>query len=307
MESFGGYELQDRLGQGGMGVVYRAFDTVLQRIVALKLVLTPEGLEPDMRERFFREARAAGHLTHKNIVTIYDLGEHEGKPYLAMEYLEGEDLQRRLARPERMSLTRRLDLANEICQGVEYAHSHGVIHRDIKPANIYITEDGGAKILDFGLARLITSQLTQSNMLMGTLNYMAPEQVRGERADQRSDIFSMGVVLYELFGGRKAFERDSVASTLFKILQDVPEPLWRLDPSLPRELAAIIDRSMAKLRDERYAEMSALRLDLDMFRQRHQAAGPITPSFVSAADVTVLASGPPRPPSAPPARISGRT
>ena len=182
METFGRYQLQEKLGQGGMGVVYRAFDTVLHRIVALKLVLSPEDLDPEMRERFFREARAAGHLTHKNVVTVYDLGEHEGKPYLAMEFLQGEDLQRRLARPERMSLARRLDLASEICQGVEYAHSHGVIHRDIKPANIYITEDGGAKILDFGLARLITSQLTQSNMLMGTLNYMAPEQVRGERA-----------------------------------------------------------------------------------------------------------------------------
>src|SRR6185369_6544708 len=153
MESFGRYELQDRLGQGGMGVVFRAFDTVLQRVVALKLVLTPEGLDPEMRERFFREARAAGLLTHKNIVTIYDLGEHDGTPYLAMEYLEGEDLQRRLARPERMSLAHRVDLAIEICQGVEYAHSHGVIHRDVKPANIYITDDGGAKILDFGLAR----------------------------------------------------------------------------------------------------------------------------------------------------------
>src|SRR4051812_40944819 len=201
MESFGGYELQDRLGQGGMGVVYRAFDTVLQRIVALKLVLTPEGLEPDMRERFFREARAAGLLSHKNIVTVYDLGEHEGKPYLAMEYLDGEDLQKRLARPERMSLRHKLDLAIEVCEGIEFAHSHGIVHRDLKPANIYVTERGTAKILDFGLARLISSQLTNSNMLMGTLNYMAPEQVRGERADQRSDVFSLGVVLYELFGG----------------------------------------------------------------------------------------------------------
>ncbi|MEO6239560.1 MAG: serine/threonine-protein kinase [Vicinamibacterales bacterium] len=277
MEVFGRYQIQEKLGQGGMGVVYRAFDSVLQRIVALKLVLSPEELDPEMRERFFREARAAGHLTHKNIVTIYDLGEHEGKPYLAMEYLEGEDLQRRLARPERMSLGHRLDLASEISQGVEYAHSHGVIHRDIKPANIYITEDGGAKILDFGLARLVTSQLTKSNMLMGTLNYMAPEQVRGERADQRSDVFSVGVVLYELLGGRKAFEGDSVASTLYKILQEAPVPLLRVDPAIPLELTHIVERAIAKLRDERYPDMSALRRDLDAYRDYYRASGPTTP------------------------------
>src|SRR5881227_1218988 len=128
METFGRYQLQEKLGQGGMGVVYRAFDTVLERTVALKLVLTPEGLDPELRDRLFREARAAGNLKHRNIVTIYDLGECEGRPYLAMEYLDGEDLQRRLARPERMSLRHKIDLAIEICQGVEYAHAHGVIH-----------------------------------------------------------------------------------------------------------------------------------------------------------------------------------
>jgi eukaryotic-like serine/threonine-protein kinase len=302
METFGRYQLQSRLGQGGMGVVYRAFDTVLERVVALKLVLTPEGLDPEMRERFFREARAAGHLSHKNIVTIYDLGEHEGKPYLAMEFLDGEDLQRRLARPERMSLSHKLRLAIEICEGVEFAHSHGIIHRDIKPANIYITPNGGAKILDFGLARLMTSQLTASNMLMGTLNYMAPEQVRGERADQRSDVFSVGVVLYELFGGRKAFEGDSVASTLFKILQEAPEPLWKIDAGLPRELAVIVERTLAKLPDERYPDMSSLRRDLEDYRELHRAAGPATPTPIpiavpSIADMTRTAPSAPVPPA----------
>jgi serine/threonine protein kinase len=277
MEVFGRYQLHERIGQGGMGVVYRAFDTVLERVVALKLVQAPTELDAELRERFFREARAAGHLSHPNIVTIYDLGEHDGRPYIAMEYLDGEDLQKRLARPERMSLRRRLDLAIEICQSIEYAHSRGIVHRDLKPANVYLSESGTAKILDFGLARLMTSQLTQSNMLMGTLNYMAPEQVRGERADQRSDIFSMGVVLYELFGGRRAFEGDSVASTLYKILEVTPEPLSRIDPALPLDLTVIVERAMAKLRDERYSEMTSLRVDLEMFRQQHLAAGPVTP------------------------------
>ena len=276
-DTFGRYQLLEKLGQGGMGVVYRAFDTVLERVVALKLVLTPEGLDPEMRERFFREARAAGHLSHKNIVTVYDLGEFDGKPYLAMEYLDGEDLQKRLARPEKMSLRRKIEVAIDLCEGVEFAHTHGVIHRDLKPANIYITESGGAKILDFGLARLMTSQLTQSNMLMGTLNYMSPEQVRGDRADQRSDVFSIGVVLYELLGGRKAFEGDSAASTLFKILQETPEPLRMVDASLPDPLVAIVEKAIAKLRDERYADVGALRQDLVAFRDQLILSGPITP------------------------------
>ena len=276
-DTFGRYQLLEKLGQGGMGVVYRAFDTVLERVVALKLVLTPEGLDPEMRERFFREARAAGHLSHKNIVTVYDLGEFDGKPYLAMEYLDGEDLQKRLARPEKMSLRRKIEVAIDLCEGVEFAHTHGVIHRDLKPANIYITESGGAKILDFGLARLMTSQLTQSNMLMGTLNYMSPEQVRGDRADQRSDVFSIGVVLYELLGGRTAFEGDSAASTLFKILQETPEPLRMVDASLPEPLVAIVEKAIAKLRDERYADVGALRQDLVAFRDQLILSGPITP------------------------------
>jgi serine/threonine-protein kinase len=276
-DAFGRYQLLEKLGQGGMGVVYRAFDTVLERVVALKLVLTPEGLDPEMRERFFREARAAGHLSHKNIVTVYDLGEFDGKPYLAMEFLDGEDLQKRLARPEKMSLRRKIEVAIDLCAGVEFAHSHGVIHRDLKPANIYITESGGAKILDFGLARLMTSQLTQSNMLMGTLNYMSPEQVRGDRADQRSDVFSIGVVLYELLGGRKAFEGDSAASTLFKILQETPEPLRKVDPTLPEPLVSIVEKAIAKLRDERYADVGELRKDLEAFRDQLIISGPITP------------------------------
>ena len=276
MENFGRYQLHEKLGQGGMGVVYRAFDTVLERTVALKVVL-PAVLDDELRTRLFREARAAGNLKHKNIVTIYDLGEHEGRPYLAMEFMEGEDLQERLSRPEKMSLLYKLDLAIGVCDGLGYAHAHGVIHRDVKPANIFIMDSGGAKIVDFGLARLMTSQLTRSNMLMGTLNYMAPEQVRGERADQRSDIFSTGVVLYELLGGRKAFDGDTVASTLYKILQEVPEPLWKLDAALPRDLAQIVERMLAKLPGERYQSMEQVRYDLEGCRDRYRAGDRSTP------------------------------
>jgi len=273
----GRYRLDDRLGEGGMGVVYRAWDTVLERVVALKLMIGDTSVDPAARERFFREARSAAQLTHKNIVTVYDLGEHQGQPYLAMEFLDGEDLQRRLARAEKASVWRKIDIAIEICHGMEFAHAHGVIHRDLKPANIFITASGGVKILDFGLARFISSQLTRSNMLLGTINYMSPEQVRGERAEQQSDVFSIGVVLYELFGGRRAFEGDSAASTLYKILQEFPEPLWKIDSGLPRELTTIIECALAKPRDERYPDVAGLRRDLEVLRHTSPHAGPTTP------------------------------
>src|SRR5215210_4470122 len=268
MNTIGRYQLLEKLGQGGMGVVHRAVDPLLQRTVAVKLISSAIDANDELRERFFREARAAGQLSHKNIITIYDLGEHEGQPFLAMEFLEGQDLQHRLAAGPPMTLPRKLDLAIEICEGIEYAHVHGVVHRDIKPANIFITAAGTVKLLDFGLARLITSDLTHTNMMMGTLNYMAPEQVRGERADHRSDIFSTGVVLYEVFAGRKAFEGDSFGATLYKILEEVPEPLPNLDANIPMPLVTVIEQSMKKAREERYQHMSEMLAHLIAYRQQ---------------------------------------
>ncbi|MGH9371916.1 MAG: serine/threonine-protein kinase, partial [Vicinamibacterales bacterium] len=278
-----------------MGVVYRAHDTLLERVVALKVIATTIHDNPELRERFFREARAAGQLSHRNIITIHDLGEHEGQPYLAMEYLTGEDLQRRIARPETMSLQRKLEIAGEICDGLSYAHRRGVIHRDIKPANVFITDDGVVKILDFGLARMVASEVTASNMMLGTLNYMAPEQVRGERTDHRADIFSYGVVLYEVLSGRKAFQGDSYATTLYKILQEVPEPLLHIDGTLPPELVRLVEKSLAKPRDERYQELTDLGRDLALLRQH-----------LSMSDaLTMAAPAPSRVPSDPP-RLSDR-
>jgi serine/threonine-protein kinase len=274
-----------------MGVVYRAHDTLLEREVALKIIgATIEG-NTELRERFFREARAAGQLSHRNVITIHDLGEHEGQPYLAMEFLKGEDLQHRLTRPDPMTLTRKLEIAFEICEGLAYAHRRGLIHRDIKPANIFITDEGVVKILDFGLARMVTSELTASNMMLGTLNYMAPEQVRGERIDHRADIFSFGVVLYEILSGRKAFQGDSFATTLYKILQDVPEPLLNIDATLPYEVVRLVEKAIAKGRDDRYQDLSELSRDLALQRQ-HLAIADV-PTTVAPAHR--IPSDPPRP------------
>jgi serine/threonine-protein kinase len=259
-----------------MGVVYRAQDTLLEREVALKIISASIEEHPELRERFFREARGAGQLSHRNIITIHDLGEHEGQPYLAMELLKGEDLQHRLTRPDPMSLARKLEIASEICDGLAYAHRRGLVHRDIKPANIFITDEGVVKILDFGLARMVTSELTKSNMMLGTLNYMAPEQVRGERTDHRADIFSFGVVLYEILSGRKAFQGDSYATTLYKILQDVPEPLRNIDATLPHEVVRLVERAIAKGREDRYQDLSELSKDLALQRQHLAVANVAT-------------------------------
>ena len=282
-----------------MGVVYRAHDTLLEREVALKIISASIEGHTELRERFFREARAAGQLSHRNIITIHDLGEHEGQPYLAMELLRGEDLQHRLTRPDPMSLARKLEIASEICDGLAYAHRRGLIHRDIKPANIFITDDGVVKILDFGLARMVTSELTASNMMLGTLNYMAPEQVRGERVDHRADIFSFGVVLYEILSGRKAFQGDSFATTLFKILQDVPEPLLNIDSTLPHEVVRMVERTIAKGREDRYQDLAELSKDLALQRQHLAMADvptAIGPASTSLSDPRADAAGGDAPP-----------
>ena len=262
MNCVGRYEITERLGQGGMGTVYRAFDPLLTRVVAVKVISAQLDSQPEQRERFFREARAAAQLSHRNIVTIFDLGEQDGAPFLAMEYLVGRDLELRMREGDRMTVARKLEIALMVCEGLAHAHGAGVIHRDIKPANIFITDDGLAKILDFGLARLVTSELTRSNMMVGTVNYMSPEQLRGEKSDHRADIFSFGVVIYELLSGKKPFQADSFASTMYKILNETPEALDRIDPSLPPHLTAIVDRAIAKSRDDRYQHMTELARDL---------------------------------------------
>jgi len=293
----GRYEITEPLGQGGMGTVYKAYDPLLARVVAVKVISGQFSTQPDLRERFFREARAVARLDHPNIVTVYDLGEEDGVPYLAMQFLEGQDLEHRMRSPEGISLTRKVEISMAVAAGLAHAHASGIVHRDVKPANVFLTDEGQVKLLDFGLARLVTSELTRSNVMVGTVNYMAPEQLRGEKTDHRVDIFSFGVVLYEMLGGRKPFQAESFASTMYKILEETPEALERLDPELPPPLIAVVDRAIAKAREDRYQLM------FDLLRDLESAYEPIRGSdhhLVSQIEASLRVSSQVKPKSNPP-------
>jgi serine/threonine-protein kinase len=265
----GRYQIVDRLGEGGMGVVYLATDPLLQRTVAIK---TLSVYNEELAERFAREARSAAGLKHQHIITIYDVGEDEGRPFLAMEYVDGETLSEMIRRRAPLPTGRKLQLIGELCSGLGYAHRTGIIHRDIKPANVIVTTDGMLKILDFGLARLandaMNAGLTRAGMLIGTPYYMSPEQVAGERVDHRSDIFAVGLVLYEFLGYQKAYTGDSPHVVLHKIVHTAPPPLRASDPDLDPELERVVMTAIEKDPDRRYQSLEKLGADLNRIRAR---------------------------------------
>ena len=269
--AIGRYEIRERLGQGGMGTLYLALDPAIDRLVALKLLRVDND---EMRARFLREARSAGRLQHSHIVTVYDVGEHEGQPFIAMEYINGETLGEMIQRRAPISVSRKLTLMEELCEGLAYAHSAGLIHRDIKPANLMITTDGGTlKVLDFGIARGSgDSGLTEVGTMMGTPNYMSPEQASGKPVDQRSDIFAVGAVIYETLAYRQAFPGKEWQVVLPNILQGSPEPMTRVDRRLDPSLEGIVGRAMARDPKDRCHDLSSLGQDLAECRQRLDSA-----------------------------------
>jgi len=259
MPSFGRYELLDKIGEGAMGIVHRARDRTIGRVVALKMLAAELDADEEIHRRFRREVEAIGRLSHPNIVTVYDMGQSEGHLYMAMELLEGNDLRSLIEQPGDLSLLERLRVMIEITRGLGYAHSKGVIHRDVKPANILVTTTGQVKILDFGLARLGTSgSITRRGVILGTPDYMSPEQATGRTVDQRSDIFSLGSVFYEFLTLEKPFGGRTLHSVLYQILSRQETPMLTLNPDLPARLAVIVHRMLAKSPDGRPDSMEAV-------------------------------------------------
>jgi serine/threonine protein kinase len=267
VDKIGKYEIREQLGRGGMGTVYRAYDPVMDREVALKVILDIALDVPEIKERFYREARTAGKLSHENITIVHDVGEDNGRPFIVMEYLTGSDLRTLLERQEPMSAMQKIDVALQICRGLAFSHQRDVVHRDVKPANIRILDDGRVKIMDFGIARLGSSALTSTGAVMGTPYYMSPEQIQGKRVDRRADIFSCGVVLFELFTSQKPFGGEEPTSVMYKIVHEEPEGIDKLPTLYPEELSAILSRMLIKDPQARYQHLDEVVRELELAKE----------------------------------------
>ncbi|ADE11508.1 serine/threonine-protein kinase [Sideroxydans lithotrophicus] len=277
----GRYEVVGELGQGAMGVVYKATDPLIDRIVAIKTITL--SLAQEEREeyegRFYQEAKAAGRLSHPNIVTIYDVGRSGDIAYIAMEFLQGRELRDILNDDKLLPVDQVLDIVSQVAMGLAYAHEHGIIHRDIKPSNIMVGRDGHVKITDFGIARMASAGVrTQTGMVLGSPKYMSPEQVMGKLTDQRSDIFSLGVVLYEMLTGQPAFMGENVNAIMYQTLNAIPQPPRSLNPAVPEMLNFIVAKALAKDVENRYQNAKDFANDL-------RACRGTMPSTVLSADI----------------------
>jgi len=293
------YSIVGKLGTGGMGVVYKAKDTRLDREVALKFLSDGMAQDQQALERFRREAKAASALNHPNICTVYDIGEESGKAFIVMEYLDGTVL-KDLIGGHPMELDRLLEISCEIADALAAAHVKNIIHRDVKPANIFMSEDGHAKVLDFGLAKIAvpdteesesrTLTVTQTGIAMGTLPYMSPEQLHGRAVDHRTDIYSLGAVLYEMATGQGPFLGSTTAELISSILRDTPKPVSGLRAELPMGLERIIERCLAKQPAERYASVRELRGALELLRRQTPSGSQSvsTPDASREASIAVL-------------------
>ena len=267
IERIGKYKVQEEIGRGMMGRVYKAHDPVLNRYVAIKTMSSEIAVGEEMLKRFHREAQAAALLSHPNIVTIHDFGEEQGLIYMAMELLEGTDLRDAIDRRLLHGLDDKLRVMEQICAGLAFAHSKGIVHRDLKPANVHIQPNGQVKIVDFGLARLSTSDMTQEGIVLGTPNYMSPEQAMGDKVDARSDIFSAGAVFYELLTNHKPFEADSTPGVLFQVVHREPTSIREWSPEVPRILVEVVEKALVKDKNLRFQTARQVRAALAVARQ----------------------------------------
>src|SRR2546423_2774765 len=279
----GKYVIIELLGEGAMGVVYKARDSVLDRTVAIKVMNEAIAGQPNLRQRFLREAQAAASLQHPNVVTIHDLGEIDGHLFIAMEFIEGVDLEHLITATPPLSLQNSLDIIIYVLRGLAFAHKRGIVHRDIKPANIRVGEDGRAKIMDFGVAHLVSSTMTSTGAILGTPSYMAPEQIAEGKTSAATDIFTVGAVLYEILTMMKPFHANTVESLLFKIVTENPRPVSQMVPGLPPAIDHIVRKAMAKEPSERYR--NALEMANDVTGVRSTLGGaaiPLNPSVANA-------------------------
>jgi serine/threonine protein kinase len=272
----GRYEVIGELGQGAMGVVYKAKDPLIDRVVAIKTINLGLALdEKDEYEgRFYQEAKAAGRLNHPNIVTIYDVGKSGDVAYIAMEFLEGRELRDIMNERGILPVEQVLDVVSQVAFGLAYAHEHGIVHRDVKPSNIMLVRDGHVKITDFGIARMASSAVrTQTGMVLGSPKYMSPEQVMGKDIDQRSDIFSLGVMLYELLTGQAPFDGENVNAIMYQTLNLAPAPPSSLNPAVPEMVNFIVAKALAKGLDDRYQNAKDFAVDLRTCRDSLSHSG----------------------------------
>jgi eukaryotic-like serine/threonine-protein kinase len=271
-ERLGRYRLLQKLGRGAMGVVYRAEDATTGAQVALKVMAAELSADPELMERFRREAQTASQVSHPNITRVYDFGQADERLYMAMELLDGSDLKTLIERAELPTLRDKLAVMTQVASGMALVHDRGLFHRDLKPANIHVNSNGQAKIMDFGLVRLSDSDMTRTGMVMGSPSYMAPELIRGLKADARSDVFGLGAVFYELLSGRRAFGGKGITQIIMAIIQSEPEPLSACAVDVPAPVARIAERSLRKAPEERYQTAGELHAALDVALDVYGAA-----------------------------------
>lgn len=265
ISQLGRYEVLSELGQGAMGVVYKARDPLIDRVVAIKTINLALALDEkeEYENRFYQEAKAAGRLSHPNIVTIYDVGKNGDVAYIAMEFLEGCELRNIMNDNGPLPVGQALDIVAQVAQGLSYAHQHDIVHRDVKPSNVMVVRDGHIKITDFGIARMPYSAVqTQTGMVLGSPKYMSPEQVLGKQIDQRSDIFSLGVMLYEMLTGQSPFNGDNVNAIMYQTLNAIPSPPNSLNPEVPEMIDFIVAKALAKKVEDRYQNAKDFAIDL---------------------------------------------